>query len=88
MTMSVDYPGYRPGLNAPATDPDLLFRLVAAARDYKMSPQEVFAQRVSFVYGQMNGKVTKEQVRAVLLRSEGFDPDTSDRRTMPREAPC
>jgi hypothetical protein len=50
----------------PATDPTLLDRLVDAARNYRMTPQEVFDQRVSFVYGQMNGEVTKEWVREQL----------------------
>jgi hypothetical protein len=58
-------------MNQPATDPALLERLAAAARDYRMTPAEVFAQRVSFVYGQMSGQITKDEVRAILLRSQG-----------------
>jgi hypothetical protein len=52
--------------NYPATDPALLDRMVEAARNYRMSPQERFEQRVSFVYGQMSGDMTKEQVRKLL----------------------
>ena len=49
-----------------ATDPDLLARLVNVARNYRMTPQEVFDQRVSFVFGQMNGAMTKDQIRSLL----------------------
>lgn len=56
----------------PETDPDLLDRLVEAARNIKMSPAEVFEQRVSFVWGQMNGEMTKDQVRERLRDMQGY----------------
>lgn len=59
------------GGGTPKTDPALLARLIAAARDHKMTPQERFAQRVSFVYGQMNGAVSKAWVRAHLAGDGG-----------------
>lgn len=53
------------GNSMPKTEPHLL-ALLARAATYKMSPQERFDQRVSFVYGQMNGAVSKERVREIL----------------------
>lgn len=46
-----------------------LERLLALARDHVMTPEEVFEQKVSFVYGQMMDcapHITKEQVREHL----------------------
>lgn len=54
------------GLVQPKTDPALLARLLEAARNYRPTPQEKFNQRVSFVYGQMMGRVSKERIRAIL----------------------
>ena len=44
---------------------DKLAELVEKVRDYKMTPEEVAEQRVSFVYGNAPHKdnSTKEQVR-------------------------
>lgn len=53
------------GSSTPRTDPRLLALLERSAT-YKMTPQERFAQRVSFVYGQMNGLVSKDRVREIL----------------------
>ena len=53
-------------------DPPALTALIERARQHKMTPQEVFDQRVSFVWGQMRGDVTKEWVRA-RLSGEGWD---------------
>lgn len=50
----------------PKTDPALLLKLAEAAR-YKMTPEERFAQRVSFVYGQMSGQISRDRVREILL---------------------
>ena len=62
------------------TDPDLLARLVDAARNHKMTPQERFEQRVSFVYGLLShrSKLTKEDVRAFLLEHNGCPHDLGD----------
>ena len=49
----------------PRTDPKLLRLLEVAAR-YRMSPSERFAQRVSFVYGQMGGAASKDRIREIL----------------------
>ena len=57
----------------PFSDDELLNELVEAARNYKMTPDEIFEQRVSFVYGQLPGDHPwgKEQVRQ-YLRSQGL----------------
>lgn len=44
------------------TPVELLDRMVDAARNRQMTPAEVRAQRISFVYGQMNGAVSKEWI--------------------------
>jgi len=44
-----------------------LDRLIEAARNHVMTPEEVSEQRVSFVYGQMSGKWSKDQVRDHLV---------------------
>lgn len=38
--------------NVPVTNPDLLSRLVDAARNYVMSPAEIRRQRLSWIRGQ------------------------------------
>lgn len=50
------------------TPPELLARMVNAARNYKMTPAEVFEQRVSFVFGQLStdSPLTKDDVRRRL----------------------
>lgn len=55
-------------LDGPKTDPELLARLIAAARDYKMTPQDYRDQRVSFIWGQMGHKsgLSKDEIRAML----------------------
>lgn len=58
-------------MTVPRTDPELLARLMEAARNYRMTPQEVFDQRVSFIYGQMNGVWSKDRVRAHLIQRQG-----------------
>ena len=48
--------------------------LLKAAASYKMTPEEIFEQKVSFVYGQMMDcapHITKEQVRARLMEGMG-----------------
>lgn len=52
------------------TDPSLLALLEAASKR-KMKPAEIREQRVSFVYGQMGGRVSKEWVRERLRESMG-----------------
>jgi hypothetical protein len=57
--------------------PELRERL-DALRNYKMSPQELFEQRVSFVYsGQADGPhaKSKDEIRQMLVDSHGY-PDT------------
>lgn len=51
----------------PALDPELA-RLLLASKDYVMTTEEAFEQRVSFVYGQLpdESPLTKEQVREYL----------------------
>lgn len=49
-----------------------LEQLLKEAKDYKMSPEERFEQRVSFVYGQLmdcNPNITKDQVRKALMQA-------------------
>lgn len=50
----------------PKTDPSLLERLVHAARHHRMTAEERFAQRVSFVYGQLGGALSRERVGEIL----------------------
>lgn len=45
---------------------DALDRLVEAARKHKMSPAERFEQRVSFIFGQTRGQITKDRIRQIL----------------------
>lgn len=49
----------------PQTSPELLERLRIAAK-HKMSREERDAQCVSFVFGQMNGAVSKDRIREIL----------------------
>lgn len=46
---------------------DLIERLKVAAKT-KMTPEQVRAQKVSFIYGQMNGSITKERISSILDR--------------------
>lgn len=55
------------------TDPALL-ALIERARQHKMTPQEVFEQRVSWVYGEHalgGGTKTKDEIRQMLLDMQG-----------------
>lgn len=45
--------------------------LLKEAAKHKLTPEEIFEQRVSWVYGQMRGDMTKDQVRAQILRMDG-----------------
>ena len=56
-----------------AIDHELLSRLVSEARSVQMGVAEYREQRVSFVYGQMNGALTKDEVRAKLAANYGWD---------------
>lgn len=51
------------------------------ARNHKMTPQEVFEQRVSFIYGQMPkaATATREDVRLNLLATHGWPAEASER---------
>lgn len=49
----------------PNTPPELLERLRVAAKR-RMTRQERQAQRVSFIFGQMNGELSKERIREIL----------------------
>lgn len=49
--------------------------LMERARNHRMTPREKFEQRVSFVYGQMGGAITKEEARRQLAESLGVDLD-------------
>lgn len=48
---------------------------LARVRDHKMTPQERFEQRVSFIYGQQDydspNPRTKDQIRQALIDVEG-----------------
>lgn len=54
--------------NCPQTRPDVL-ALIERVRNYVMTPAEIKAQRLSFVYGQMGhkSKLTKDEIRAAKL---------------------
>lgn len=53
-----------------------LNRLLEKARDHKMTPAEIWDQRVSFVYGNMpfRSTVTREQVVAAVTEMYGPRP--------------
>ena len=57
---------------APKTDPAVL-ELIALAAKRKMSPAEMFDQRVSFVFGcmKLDGGMTRDFVRKTLARQQG-----------------
>lgn len=50
-------------------DPELL-ELLERAKHRKLTPDELFEQRVSFVYGQIgsDSKLTKDEVRGIIKR--------------------
>jgi hypothetical protein len=52
-----------------------LAALIERARHYKMTPEEVFEQRVSFVYGMQDfddpNPRTKDQIREHLIQIHG-----------------
>lgn len=55
------------------TDPTLL-ELIERARHHKPTPQEVFEQRVSWVYGEHalgGGTKTKDEIRQMLIDMQG-----------------
>ena len=58
--------------NQPKTDPGLLERLHKAAK-HQMTSEEVRAQRVSFVYGNLphDSTLTRHQVAEAIERLEG-----------------
>lgn len=55
----------------PTTDQQLL-ALLEQAKHHKLTPNELFEQRVSFVYGQLgpDNKLTKDEVRSIILRCD------------------
>jgi hypothetical protein len=56
-----------------ATSPELL-ALIERARQYKPTPQEVFEQRVSWIWGQHaldGGTKTKDEIRQMLVEIQG-----------------
>lgn len=55
------------------TSPELLAALDRAKR-HVMTPEEVFEQRVSFVYGMSNSGLTKDEIRDMLAKSQGRPP--------------
>jgi len=51
-----------------------LLNAVRSAPQHRLDADELFEQRVSFVYGSMgarDGNVTKEQVRQVIMEQQG-----------------
>lgn len=54
------------------TDQNLL-RALQEASQRKQTPQEVQAQRISFVYGSMksDNSLTREQVKKIVVRQDG-----------------
>lgn len=54
------------------TDPNLLKALEKAASK-KLTPSEIFEQRVSFVFGSIDSKsgITRERVKQVIRDQEG-----------------
>ena len=54
-------------------DPKLI-ELIERARSHKMTPQEVFDQRVSWIYGEHvlgGGTRTREEIRQMLIDMQG-----------------
>lgn len=49
------------------------------ARNYKMTPEEVFEQKVSFVYGQQMDRPdprSKDEIRRMLIEHQGYPART------------
>lgn len=56
-------------------DSDRLRDLIERARHHKMTPEEKFEQRVSFVYGQQSHRGpqrTKDEIRRHLIEIHGY----------------
>ncbi len=55
------------------TAPDLLEKLKSALT-HRHSPEEIFKQRISFIFGSMrqDSGVTKERIREVLRKHDGY----------------
>lgn len=52
-------------------DADLLEMIRKAA---PMTPEQLFEQKVSFVFGQIGGSITKDEVRRMLLEQAAGSP--------------
>lgn len=47
---------------------------IERAKNHVMTPEEVFEQRVSFVWGMGKGDRTKDEIREMLAKSQGRPP--------------
>ena len=58
------------------TDPAVLQKLIDSVRGYKMTPEEKFRQKVSFVYGQQDydspRQFSKREIAEKLADFEGY----------------
>jgi hypothetical protein len=59
---------------------DELRAAIERARNYKMTPQEKFEQRVSFVFGQQDWSSgctrTKDEIRQAMIEAFGYPAPT------------
>lgn len=74
-------------IGKPVQMSERLRELIEKARHHKMTPEEKFEQRVSFVYGQQDHDkpgLTKDEIRQMLIHMEGRPPIVADDATVER----
>jgi hypothetical protein len=64
------------------TDPEILQKLIDSVRNYKMTPDDKFRQKVSFVYGQQDYdspiQWTKRQVAEFIAEHQGYPAEWAE----------
>lgn len=53
--------------------PNGLLNALAAASSAQLSYRELFEQRISFIYGSIDGSVTRDRIRKVLEEGAGVE---------------
>jgi hypothetical protein len=57
----------------PIANPDLVIKLLEVAHT-SMSAEEIHTQKISFIYGQLEGRASHAQIIAVLNKQDGRLP--------------
>jgi hypothetical protein len=50
-----------------------LNELIARARLHRMTPEEIREQRISFIYGQMDGALSRDHVESIVDAFTGLE---------------